>query len=640
MPTQALYNKWRGQTFADILGQEHITTTLQNQIRAGRIGHAYLFTGLRGTGKTTTARIMAKAVNCTGETDTPPCNQCPICRSITEGRSLDLIEIDAASNRGIDEIRDLRDKVAFAPSECRFKVYVIDEVHMLTNEAFNALLKTLEEPPPHVIFILCTTEPYRLPDTVLSRCQRFDFRRGALPEIMRKLRVICEHEGIKIAPDALELIARRATGSFRDAESLLDQLAAYGMEEITAEQVRGILGMVSTAIVAEFARSLALGDVSTGIRLINQAMDNGAEPHQFLTEVLDYLRALMLIRAGGDDGLLGYGEGVLEDLHRLAGIESLSLDRVVRAIRLFNEAGNSLRTAARPQLPLELAFIEAALPAVGESETPPGDQASREAAAAARAEPEPGTLRVRREPPVAPEEGHAEARRAREVPQAQAPEVQGAAPTMAPLQGAGGDAVAEQAAPTYVESAAPPVEESVSGKEAPAASPEEAGATSAGPSGPEATTPSPILTIDWVRGKWRQALTRMKAVNPNVQAMLNSTRPIEVHGDMVTLGCEAAFHRDMLSEDKRRDLVERVLSEVMGAPCHVRCVVDAAPRQAASRERGADKSAPEDLFAPVDARESVRQKLLSHPAVKELEKRGGQVSKVSLTDEEQEGNRG
>jgi len=180
MSTIALYNKWRGQTFDDLLGQDHITNTLRNQIKAGRIGHAYLFTGLRGTGKTSTARIMAKAVNCLGDTDDPPCNQCHICQSLTDGRSLDLIEIDGASNRGIDEIRDLRDRVNFAPNECRYKVYVIDEVHMLTKEAFNALLKTLEEPPEHVIFILCTTEPHRLPDTVLSRCQRFDFRRGSL----------------------------------------------------------------------------------------------------------------------------------------------------------------------------------------------------------------------------------------------------------------------------------------------------------------------------------------------------------------------------------------------------------------------------------------------------------------------------
>ena len=293
MVTQALYNKWRGQSFAEILGQEHITTTLQNQIRAGRIGHAYLFTGVRGTGKTSTARIMAKAVNCVGKTESPPCNQCHICASITDGRSLDLIEIDGASNRGIDEIRDLRDKVNFAPSECRYKVYVIDEVHMLTNEAFNALLKTLEEPPSHVIFILCTTEPYRLPDTVLSRCQRFDFRKGSVAVLKDKLGTICRQEGIAIAPDALDYIARRSTGSFRDAESLLDQLAAYGSSEITLELVHQVLGSVPSALVTRLIASLLVGDVGTGLQAINQAMDGGAEPRQFLGEILDHLRALI-----------------------------------------------------------------------------------------------------------------------------------------------------------------------------------------------------------------------------------------------------------------------------------------------------------------------------------------------------------
>jgi DNA polymerase-3 subunit gamma/tau len=215
MTSQALYNRWRSQTFDDVLGQEHITGTLKNQIRAGRIGHAYLFTGLRGTGKTSMARIMAKAVNCVGDTDSPPCNVCHMCTTITEGRCLDLMEIDAASNRGIDEIRELRERVGFVPHEARFKVYVIDEVHMLTKEASSALLKTLEEPPPHVIFIMCTTEPHRLLDTILSRCQRFDFRRASVPTLLTKLRQICDGESLAVDPDALEYIARRAAGSFR-----------------------------------------------------------------------------------------------------------------------------------------------------------------------------------------------------------------------------------------------------------------------------------------------------------------------------------------------------------------------------------------------------------------------------------------
>ncbi len=613
MPTQALYNKWRGQTFSDILGQEHITTTLQNQIKAGRIGHAYLFAGLRGTGKTSTARILAKAVNCIGQTDNPPCNQCSICRSITEGRSLDLIEIDGASNRGIDEIRDLRDKVAFAPSECRYKVYVIDEVHMLTNEAFNALLKTLEEPPAHVLFILCTTEPHRLPDTVLSRCQRFDFRRGRLPIVLQKLRMICEQEGIKIAPDALELIARRATGSFRDAESLLDQLAAYGLEEITLEQVRGILGVVPTALVGQLAHSLVTGDVSAGMRLINQAVDNGAEPHQFLIEILDYLRALMLVKVGSEDNLQSFDEETLAEMRQLAEDRSFALGALMRAIRLFNEASRGLRTAARPQLSLELAFIEAALRPGGEGiaqealEARPMPEAVREPA------PREG---LARRPPALAERPAVEAVTAREAAPIEAqPVATGAvAPSPAEAQMAVEEAPSPspESIPATAPDVAPPVQEKAAGAVSPAAR-------------------QPELTLDWVRGKWRQMLTRMKAIDPKVQAILNSARPIEVHGDTITLGCEAPFHRDRLAEDKRRDLVERVLSEVMETPCHIQCVVDKARREAV--EPG---QAGESLFPPTDERESARRKLLSHPAVKELEKRGGRVSRVSLTEEEKE----
>jgi DNA polymerase-3 subunit gamma/tau len=615
MPTQALYNKWRGQTFDDILGQEHITTTLRNQIKAGRIGHAYLFAGLRGTGKTSTARILAKAVNCIGQTDNPPCNQCSICRSITEGRSLDLIEIDGASNRGIDEIRDLRDKVAFAPSECRYKVYVIDEVHMLTNEAFNALLKTLEEPPAHAIFILCTTEPHRLPDTVLSRCQRFDFRRGPLPVILQKLRLICENEGIKISDEALEMIARRAMGSFRDAESLLDQLAAYGLEEITLEQVRGILGVAPPTLIGQLARCLISGDVPTGMRLINQALDNGIEPHQFLTEILDYLRGLMLLSIGGEDGFQSFDEETLAEMRRLTQEGAFSLDTLVRAIKLFNDAGLGLRTAARPQLSLELAFLEAANR--NEGGASPEDTAKRPAPMVA-SEPVPAESLTQQAPA-----DRATSLIAKTAP-SQPPHVGDAGLAQPPKE------TVEELSPPYTSVASPSIPDAgprVQEK----AGPE--GLSDAGVEGPSVRAQQ--LTLDWVRGKWQQVLMRMKALDPKLRAILNSVRPIEVHGDTITLGCEASFHRDRLVEEKRREIVERVLSEVMGVTCHIRCVVDKGQRETAKPGQ-----AKEELFPPKEGREEARRKLLDHPVVKELEKRGGQISKVSFVEEEKENDSG
>jgi len=375
MSTQALYRKWRSQTFEEIIGQDHVTKTLRNAVREGRIAHAYLFSGPRGTGKTSTARILAKAVNCIGETDEKPCNQCSICHSITEGRSLDLIEIDAASNRGIDEIRDLREKVRFAPNECRYKVYVIDEVHMLTNEAFNALLKTLEEPPPHALFVLCTTEPQKIPATVLSRCQRFDFHRISLKDLLRKLHHICEAEGIRIEPEALELIARQAGGSFRDAESLLDQLASFGDEMISLKRVQDMLGAVSTEIVGRLVDYLVEGDMTSGLALINDTIDAGIEPRQFNAQLLNYLRGLLLLKAGGAAKLLEVTDETLATMKKQ--VERLSLPRLIRAIRLFNEVTINIKRASQIQLPLELAFVEAVITTDGEE---PKDLEARVAA--------------------------------------------------------------------------------------------------------------------------------------------------------------------------------------------------------------------------------------------------------------------
>src|SRR5512143_528153 len=263
--TQALYRKWRPQTFDEVVGQEHVLQTLRNAIGANRIAHAYLFSGPRGTGKTTLARLLAKAVNCLNpDLSARPDNTCAICAAISDGRLLDLIALDAASNRGIDAIRDLRDKINFSPGQARYKVYIIDEVHMLTEPAFNALLKTLEEPPPHAIFVLATTDPHKVPATIVSRCQRYDFRRLTLAEITQRLNVIVADEGLTAAPEALTLIARQATGAMRDAESLLDQLAASGTA-ITVAQAQATLGAGPIEIISAVADGLAEGDAARGL---------------------------------------------------------------------------------------------------------------------------------------------------------------------------------------------------------------------------------------------------------------------------------------------------------------------------------------------------------------------------------------
>ncbi|MCB0122182.1 MAG: DNA polymerase III subunit gamma/tau, partial [Caldilineaceae bacterium] len=301
---QALYRKWRSQTFDQVVGQEHVITTLRNALRDNRVAHAYLFAGPRGTGKTSIARILAKALNCTAPEGDRPCDRCPTFVAITEGRMLDLIEIDAASNNSVDDIRDLRDKVNFRPSEGRFKVYIIDEVHMLSISAFNALLKTLEEPPPHARFMLATTEPHKIPATILSRCQRFDLRRIAVPEIVNHLRHIAQEEGFGAEEEALTAIARGAQGCMRDAISLLDQMLSYGNETVTFQQVQQALGAVSAQAVGELVDALAERNVAAGLTLIQQLMVEGASLTEFCHQVVEHLRHVMVLQMTGERSFL------------------------------------------------------------------------------------------------------------------------------------------------------------------------------------------------------------------------------------------------------------------------------------------------------------------------------------------------
>lgn len=293
---RALYRVWRPQTFRDLVGQEHITRTLQNALAEGAFSHAYLFSGPRGTGKTSVAKIMAKAVNCEKGPGPEPCNECGTCRRITEGSLMDVVEIDAASNRGVDEIRDLRDNVKYAPTEARYKVYIIDEVHMLTTEAFNALLKTLEEPPEHVMFILATTEPHKLPPTIVSRCQRFAFRRITLPEIVKRLQYICEAQSVAADENALHQIALAADGGMRDALSLLDQVLAFGGQRVDEETVLAVTGSVSRSDLAGILSALAQADAGAALERADRLLMGGLEPERLLQDLIHACRDLLLFK--------------------------------------------------------------------------------------------------------------------------------------------------------------------------------------------------------------------------------------------------------------------------------------------------------------------------------------------------------
>jgi DNA polymerase-3 subunit gamma/tau len=363
MAAQALYRRWRSQTFEDLVGQEHVTVTLRNALRDGRMSHAYLFTGPRGTGKTSTARVLAKAVNCLAEDEAArPCNRCRICTAIMEGRQLDLIEIDAASNRGIDEIRDLREKINFRPNEARYKVYIIDEVHMLTKEAFNALLKTLEEPPPHAVFVLATTEPDRVPETVRSRCQRFDFRRIPTSEIVEHLARILEQERAKAAPEALVAVARRATGSMRDAISLLDQLLSYGDEVLELARVESVLGLVDAHTIGGLVDFMATGDVAAGLSLINSLVADGVELGELVDQIVAYLRGVLFVAVTRAPASLDVPQDIAEMMTRQARV--LSVPFLLNALREFIGIRVLLRDQVPgvPQLPIEMAFLRSVLP--------------------------------------------------------------------------------------------------------------------------------------------------------------------------------------------------------------------------------------------------------------------------------------
>lgn len=359
--SQALSRKWRPARFGDVIGQEHITRTLQNAIKAGRIGQAYLFCGPRGTGKTTSARLLAKAVDCLHPDPAQrPCNQCGVCRAVNEGRFLDLIEIDAASNTGVDDIRDLRDKINFAPTEGRYKVYIIDEVHMLSTAAFNALLKTLEEPPPHAIFVLATTEEHKVPLTIKSRCQQFNFRLLTQVEIARRLEWLAAQEALEIEPAALTLIAREGAGSLRDAESLLDQLVTTPGERITLERAQMVLGTASDQTVLEMAEAWLAADAATGLRTLQAALAAGADARQFCRQMVTHLRQVLLLQAAGNQLTLDIP---LEQLAALqAQAQRVERPALIAAIRLYSQAATVSGSGRQPQLPLELAFLES-LPA-------------------------------------------------------------------------------------------------------------------------------------------------------------------------------------------------------------------------------------------------------------------------------------
>lgn len=505
---QALYRRWRPQTWEEVVGQDHVVQTLSNAVKGERVGHAYLFAGPRGTGKTTTARLLAKAVNCLHDDPARrPCNQCEHCRAIADGRFIDLIEIDAASNTSVEDVRDLRDKINFAPNEGAYKVYIVDEVHMLSTAAFNALLKTLEEPPGHAIFVLATTEVHKIPATVLSRCQRHEFRRLPVATILGFLQERVDEEGFRVEEEALELIARQATGSLRDAISLLDQLTSTG-EEIDLERAQSVLGTATDAVVLAVVDALIDGEAGRGLTLLSESIDSGADPRQLSRQIVDYLRGLLLIQTGSSSLVEARGS-IKERMVEQA--DSLPQERLLLAIDRFNEAALEGRANWQPKLPLELAMVRSL------------------------------------ESPAVPDGGSVESE-----------ELVAGNPSRKLAEAAGGSEGREPGGGQTARA---------SGSSKTGATAERSDT----PQNPPLSEGA-VLEFQHVLDRWESVLSAAFDRDPRCQALLNSGRPLGLKGGKLVLGFASDLLREKMEKGDNREKVLEALEAALGRPLGLRCV--------------------------------------------------------------------
>ena len=557
MASQSLYRKWRSQTFSDLVGQEATVRTLLNAVREGRLAHAYLFCGPRGTGKTSAARLLAKAINCANPHNGEPCNECVSCLEISAGHSPDVIEIDAASNTGVDNIRDLRENVNLLGSGGRYKVYIIDEVHMLSTSAFNALLKTLEEPPPHVIFVLATTEAHKVLPTVVSRCQRFDFRRFSMQSLIDRLRYVAAGEGLTLEPGVAETLARAANGGMRDALSLLDQARAYCGDDIDAERLRAMLGLADPAALRGIIEAVADQRAADALDALNDLVAAGADLRQLQQQLADEWRALLLARAGVD--VVRVMERTEDEASLLGELANrFSLDELTGCARVFARMESPARGLPTPQLALELLLLECLAVRHNGGAVAQSQPAQQRSPAQAPTEPQ------RAQPPATPQ-----APRAMPAPSAPAPV----------------ELDMEEIARKAWEDEGQLVEVTRSAPAAPSQTPQR----SEPPVEPIASLPQPLpqqnsaggsALLEVAQRRWADVRKVCKSRSPSVSGLLSSARPVAQEPGApptIVLQVDFPFHLEQLRDPKRRQTVEWALEQIVEEPILVRFTLSSDP---------------------------------------------------------------
>ncbi|KEO81474.1 DNA polymerase III subunit gamma/tau [Tumebacillus flagellatus] len=579
----ALYREWRPQLFRDIVGQEHVTRTLQNALRQNRFAHAYLFNGPRGTGKTSAAKILAKAINCEHGPAEEPCNECPACIGITKGSIMDVLEIDAASNRGVDEIRDLRDKVKFAPTEVRYKVYIVDEVHMLTTEAFNALLKTLEEPPHHVMFILATTEPHKLPATIISRCQRFDFRRIMGRQIVDRLNFIAQEKGVQVEEEALWLIARAAEGGMRDALSIFDQVISFGGDQVRAEDIISMVGSISSEILADIARAVAQRNPPAVLGHIGTLVDNGKDVVQLMHDLVTYFRDLLMMKTVPHLEEIQDRANYDRQFAEVAGLFETQL--LIQMIEQMTQVQNELKWQSQGRLLLEMLMVRLC----NIQSFQPEDLLKRIQELEQRLSggaPMPGNFGGGMQAPA-------------QVPQ----DILRRLAELEHRVASGGGAVSQAPAPANARntaSAPSPAAAHVSSAPAPASAPTgRPGGQTPSPvapaqsapeparPAPQASAPSANAGLDKVAGApnpealahvqnyWQRVLDEVKKQKITAQAWLLAGNPVAVSNGFIIVAFKSPIHKETIMKPIHKDIIDAVFTQLMnGAPTQLYAVME------------------------------------------------------------------